>query len=188
MWWRSAIRFRKHGGWLRSYTDCGQPSARSSVSNCHSTTRGGYRCYSYCCDADFTADRNFYIEPTPTYTPTPLPLTYPTIAYGFETLKGEGWTKFEQIVISATVEWTGTVTHMPMFSTEVSVDVGQDNAWRDVSLEFKDKQQREQLKTGDSIRFRAMVRQVNVVWWSRRFEVRLADVELLYIRHKAVDD
>jgi hypothetical protein len=64
--------------------------------------------------------------PKPTDTPTPLPLTYPTIVYGADTLKGEEWKRFEESVIGATVAWTGTVSFIPMFSGDVSVDVGQD--------------------------------------------------------------
>lgn len=122
--------------------------------------------------------------PKPTHTPTPLPLTYPTIAFGVDTLKGEGWKRFEQSVIGATVVWTGTVSFMPMFSGDISVDVGQDHIWRDVTLKFGDDEQRDQLKTGDAIRFRATVQKLNVVWWNRRFEVRLTDVELLEVQHQ----
>ena len=122
--------------------------------------------------------------PTSTHTPTPLPLTYPTIAYGVDTLKGEGWKRFEESVIGTTIVWTGTVSFLPMFSGDVSVDVGQNHIWRDVTLKFGDDKQREQLKTGDAIRFRATVQKLNVVWWNRRFEVRLTDVELLEVRHQ----
>ncbi|MCB0053069.1 MAG: hypothetical protein M9936_02780 [Caldilinea sp.] len=122
--------------------------------------------------------------PKPTHTPTPLPLTYPTIAYGVDTLKGEGWKRLEESVIGATVVWTGTVSFMPMFSGDISVDVGQDHGWRDVTLIFGDDKQREQLKTGDFIRFRATVEKLIVVWWNRRFEVRLSTIELLEVRHQ----
>lgn len=111
-------------------------------------------------------------------------MTYPTIAYGVDTLKGEGWKRLEESVIGATVVWTGTVSFMPMFSGDISVDVGQDHGWRDVTLIFGDDKQREQLKTGDFIRFRATVEKLIVVWWNRRFEVRLSTIELLEVRHQ----
>lgn len=116
--------------------------------------------------------------PTPCPTPTATLFTYPTIAYNDDTRRGEGWEDYKRSILGLPILWTGTITHLPWFGEDVSVDVGQNNGWRDVTLELADSQQRELLAIGNAVTFRAVLESVE---YSFGLETRLSEVEILEV-------
>lgn len=116
--------------------------------------------------------------PTPAPTPTITPFTYPTIAYNYDTRRGEGWEQYKDAVVGLPVHWTGIITHMAWFGGDVSVDVGQNNGWRDVTLELGDSEKRKLLNVGDKVTFTALIKNVG---YSFGLETRLSNVLILEV-------
>lgn len=121
--------------------------------------------------------------PTPTVTPTPspTPFFYPTLAYNYETLKGERWVQYTGSLVGTRVTWTGRVTAISWWSSDISVEVGQDDWRHDVTLEFADDSQRSQLQTGDVITFHGVVKSVKETALSLKLETRLSEIEILTV-------
>ena len=121
------------------------------------------------------------VTPTRTATPTPTQFTYPTLAYNFDTRKGEGWELYKQDLLGTVVTWTGKVSDNGWFNTDVFVDVGQNDWQREVALELSDVNEFKHLKKGDTITFRGTISSLDVPFGFLGLKMRLKNVDILEI-------
>ena len=121
------------------------------------------------------------LTPTRTATPTPTQFTYPTLAYNFDTRRGEGWELYKRSLLGTVVTWTGKVADFGWFNTDVMVDVGQNDWQRDVALELSDVREIKRLKKGDMITFTGTLSSLDVPFGILGLKTRLKNVDILEI-------
>ena len=119
--------------------------------------------------------------PTRTATPTPTQFTYPTLAYNFDTRKGEGWELYKRDLLGTLVTWTGKVSGYGLFNTDVLVNVGQNDWQREVALELNEINEFNRLKEGDTIKFRGIVSSLDTPLGVFGLKTRLKNVDILKV-------